>query len=291
MAKSQSALGRGIGAILPDAKEILAQPQNSSGTTGMSLISISQIETNPFQPRATFEKSALTELSESIKIHGVIQPITVRRLNHNTFQLISGERRMRASQLAGLSEIPAYVLETDDQGMMEMALIENIQREDLNSIEIAISYKRLIEECNLVLEELANRVGKERSTVNNYIRLLKLPPEIQLAIRDKKISMGHARAIINVEHIDDQLFIFNQIITKELSVRQVEEWVRNSGKSSSKSSDKGAVPQVYNQLQDQLSGILEAKVAIKVNAKGKGSISIPFANTAHLNKILDYFKK
>ncbi len=289
MSNPKSALGRGIGAILPDAKEILAQPAASA--SGMSTIPIQQVETNPFQPRATFEKSALTELSESIKIHGVIQPITVRRLNAHSYQLISGERRWRASQLAGLTEIPAYVLETDDQGMMEMALIENIQREDLNAIEIAISYKRLIEECNLLMDDLAARVGKERSTVNNYVRLLKLPPEIQLAIRDKKISMGHARAIINVEHVDEQLFIFNQIIDKGMSVRQVEEWVRQAGKSTPKTPEPTAVPPVYQQLEGQLSGLLEAKVAIKVNAKGKGSISIPFASTAHLNKILEFFKK
>jgi ParB family chromosome partitioning protein len=289
MSTTKSALGRGIGAILPDAKEILAQP--AATTSGMSTIPIQQVETNPFQPRATFEKTALTELSESIKIHGVIQPITVRRLNATSYQLISGERRWRASQLAGLTEIPAYVLETDDQGMMEMALIENIQREDLNAIEIAISYKRLIEECNLLMDDLAARVGKERSTVNNYVRLLKLPPEIQLAIRDKKISMGHARAIINVEHVDEQLFIFNQIIDKGMSVRQVEEWVRQAGKSTPKTPEPTAVPPVYQQLEGQLSGLLEAKVAIKVNAKGKGSISIPFASTAHLNKILEFFKK
>jgi ParB family chromosome partitioning protein len=289
MSNPKSALGRGIGAILPDAKEILAQPAASA--SGMSTIPIQQVETNPFQPRATFEKSALTELAESIKIHGVIQPITVRRLNGTSYQLISGERRWRASQLAGLTEIPAYVLETDDQGMMEMALIENIQREDLNAIEIAISYKRLIEECNLLMDDLAARVGKERSTVNNYVRLLKLPPEIQLAIRDKKISMGHARAIINVEHVDEQLFIFNQIIDKGMSVRQVEEWVRQAGKSTPKTPEPTAVPPVYQQLEGQLSGLLEAKVAIKVNAKGKGSISIPFASTAHLNKILEFFKK
>ncbi len=289
MSTTKSALGRGIGAILPDAKEILAQP--AATPSGMSTIPIQQVETNPFQPRATFEKSALTELAESIKIHGVIQPITVRRLNGTSYQLISGERRWRASQLAGLTEIPAYVLETDDQGMMEMALIENIQREDLNAIEIAISYKRLIEECNLLMDDLAARVGKERSTVNNYVRLLKLPPEIQLAIRDKKISMGHARAIINVEHVDEQLFIFNQIIDKGMSVRQGEEWVRQAGKSTPKTPEQTAVPPVYQQLEGQLSGLLEAKVAIKVNAKGKGSISIPFASTAHLNKILEYFKK
>lgn len=289
MSTPKSALGRGIGAILPDAKEILSQ--QSASSTGMSVVPINQVETNPFQPRTTFDKVALTELSESIKIHGVIQPITVRRLHATAFQLISGERRWRASQLAGLTEIPAYVLETDDQGMMEMALIENIQREDLNAIEIAISYKRLIEECNLVMDDLAARVGKERSTVNNYVRLLKLPPEIQLAIRDKKITMGHARAIINVEHADEQLFIFNQIIEKGMSVRQVEEWVRQAGKTTPKSIEKSSVPPVYQQLEGQLSGLLEAKVAIKVNAKGKGAISIPFASTAHLNKILEYFKK
>lgn len=286
MSKKVSALGRGINAILPDAHEVLSNAAN------IGTVPIDAVETNPFQPRTQFDRDALTELSESIKIHGVIQPITVRRLNATAFQLISGERRLRASKLAGLHDIPAYIVETDDQGMLEMALIENIQREDLNAIEVAISYKRLMEECNLVMEQLAGRVGKERSTVNNYIRLLKLPPEIQLGIRDKKITMGHARAIITVENVEDQLFIYKQIIEKGMSVRQVEEWVKNSGKTTAAVAQaEPKLPMEYEKVKEKLSSLFEAKVQLKVNAKGKGSISIPFGNTAHLNKLLDLFEK
>lgn len=286
MSKKVSALGRGINAILPDAHEVLSNAAN------IGTVPIDAVETNPFQPRTQFDRDALTELSESIKIHGVIQPITVRRLNATAFQLISGERRLRASKLAGLHDIPAYIVETDDQGMLEMALIENIQREDLNAIEVAISYKRLMEECNLVMEQLAGRVGKERSTVNNYIRLLKLPPEIQLGIRDKKITMGHARAIITVENVEDQLFIYKQIIEKGMSVRQVEEWVKNSGKTTAAVAQaEPKLPMEYEKIKEKLSSLFEAKVQLKVNAKGKGSISIPFGNTAHLNKLLDLFEK
>lgn len=286
MSKKVSALGRGINAILPDAHEVLSNAAN------IGTVPIDAVETNPFQPRTQFDRDALTELSESIKIHGVIQPITVRKLNATAYQLISGERRLRASKLAGLHDIPAYIVETDDQGMLEMALIENIQREDLNAIEVAISYKRLMEECNLVMEQLAGRVGKERSTVNNYIRLLKLPPEIQLGIRDKKITMGHARAIITVENVEDQLFIYKQIIEKGMSVRQVEEWVKNSGKTTAAVAQaEPKLPMEYEKIKEKLSSLFEAKVQLKVNAKGKGSISIPFGNTAHLNKLLDLFEK
>lgn len=286
MSKKVSALGRGINAILPDAHEVLSNSAN------IGTVRIDAVETNPFQPRTQFDRDALTELSDSIKIHGVIQPITVRKLNASAYQLISGERRLRASKLAGLQDIPAYIVETDDQGMLEMALIENIQREDLNAIEVAISYKRLMEECNLVMEQLAGRVGKERSTVNNYIRLLKLPPEIQLGIRDRKITMGHARAIITVENVEDQLFIYKQIIEKGMSVRQVEEWVKTSGKSTPQpQAAEVRLPMEYEKIKEKLSSLFESKVQLKVNAKGKGSISIPFGNTAHLNKLLDLFEK
>ncbi|MEQ1587234.1 MAG: ParB/RepB/Spo0J family partition protein, partial [Cyclobacteriaceae bacterium] len=210
----KKALGRGLSALLsdtPDTEKLdvdVSSPIGSHKTSGDSIneISLSQIETNPFQPRQHFDKEALNELAESIKVHGIIQPITVRKLSHNQYQLISGERRFQASRLAGLKAIPAYVRTADDQQMLEMALIENIQRENLNPIEISLSYQRLISECNLKQEELGDRVGKNRSTVTNYLRLLKLPPDIQIAVRDHRISMGHARAIINVENPDSQLY-------------------------------------------------------------------------------------
>ena len=194
----------------------------------MHEISLDEIEVNPFQPRTHFDKEALQELSDSIKVQGIIQPITVRKLSKNKYQLISGERRFQASKLASLEKIPAYVRTADDQQMLEMALIENIQRENLNSIEIALSYQRLLTECDLKQEELGDRVGKNRTTVNNYLRLLKLPPDIQAALRDKRISMGHARAIINIENVDIQLDIFKKIISQDLSVRKVEQLVRDA---------------------------------------------------------------
>lgn len=190
------------------------------------LIDIHTIETNPFQPRTHFDQEALAELADSIRVQGIIQPITVRQLSANQYQLISGERRLQASKLAGLTHVPAYVRKANDQQMLEMALIENIQRENLNALEIALSYQRLLAECNLKQEELGDRVGKKRATVNNYLRLLKLPPEIQAGIRDGQVSMGHARALVNVEFIEDQLYIYNKIVREQWSVRQAEEAVR-----------------------------------------------------------------
>src|SRR6478752_7405445 len=226
----KKALGRGLSALLSDNEEdekldveISTDVIPSTPANGMSEIQISEIEVNPFQPRTHFDEDALLELAESIKVHGIIQPITVRRLSRNQYQLISGERRFQAAKIAGLRAIPAYIRLADDQQMLEMALIENIQRENLNPIEISLSYQRLISECNLKQEELGDRVGKNRSTVTNYLRLLKLPPDIQIALRDQKISMGHARAIINVDNPESQLFIFKKIVAEDLSVRKVEE--------------------------------------------------------------------
>ena len=284
MAK-KNALGRGLGALLGEAQNKTTNP--SAGQ--LSLIEVEKVESNPFQPRTSFEPAALEELSQSIAVHGVIQPITVRRLSENEYQLISGERRLKATKLAGLDKIPAYVVETSEQGMMEMALIENIQREDLNAIEIAISYKRLMEECNLILEDLAQRVGKSRSTVNNYTRLLKLPPEIQLAIRDQVITMGHARALINLETSDEQLYIFREIAKKGLSVRQVEEMARNtnSNKEKSKSIEKGTKNVFYTNVESNLRSKFETKVEIKVSADDKGNITIPFFSEDDFNRILE----
>ena len=292
------ALGRGLSALLsdtPDEEKLdvdVSSPIGSHKTSGDSIneISLSQIETNPFQPRQHFDKEALNELAESIKVHGIIQPITVRKLAHNQYQLISGERRFQASRLAGLKAIPAYVRTADDQQMLEMALIENIQRENLNPIEISLSYQRLITECNLKQEELGDRVGKNRSTITNYLRLLKLPPDIQIAVRDHRISMGHARAIINVENPDSQLFIFKKILAEDLSVRKVEELARQL---MSEPKELGVQPtsasKEISQLQSRLSSHFGTKVSVKSDGK-KGDIRIPFLSVEDLNRILDILK-
>src|SRR5689334_24418743 len=247
----KKALGRGLSALLSDSSvddrlEVDSLPAGASTPTpaahtpssGMTEIPIDEIEVNPFQPRSHFDQEALLELAESIRVHGIIQPITVRRLAQNQYQLISGERRFQASKLAGLKAIPAYIRSADDQQMLEMALIENIQRENLNPIEIALSYQRLITEIGLKQEELGDRVGKNRTTVTNYLRLLKLPPDIQAALRDNRLSMGHARAIVSVENPDSQLYIFKKIITEDLSVRKVEELARQVDEAPDTTKDK-----------------------------------------------------
>jgi len=294
----KKALGRGLSALLSDTPtndrlEVdVASPANHTGG-GVNEISMGEIETNPFQPRQYFNEEALNELADSIRVHGIIQPITVRRLAHNQYQLISGERRFQASKKAGLSAIPAYVRSADDQQMLEMALIENIQRENLNPIEISLSYQRLISECNLKQEELGERVGKNRSTVTNYLRLLKLPPDIQIALRDNKISMGHARAIINVDSPDSQLFIFNKTLSEDLSVRKVEELARElmnkkSEPVTEKSPPTGAPKEIF-QLQSRLSSHFGTKVSVKSDGK-KGDIRVPFVSVEDLNRILDILK-
>src|SRR6478609_8840932 len=241
-AKKRNALGRGLSALLEDADNVKSAKLEPT-THPISVINeipLDQIEVNPYQPRTHFDQEALKELSESIKLQGIIQPITVRQLSKNQYQLISGERRLQASKLAGLTQITAYIRTANDQQMLEMALIENIQRENLNAIEVALSYQRLMTECNLKQEELGDRVGKNRATVSNYLRLLKLPPDIQAAIRDTRISMGHARAIIAMDKAEQQLYVFNRILSEGLSVRQVEELVKNLAASTgnAKDSDK-----------------------------------------------------
>ena len=235
MNNKRNALGRGLSALLESASTDITSNIKSNNELGavvgaVTNLPLLQIEVNPFQPRSHFEQQALNELVESIKLHGIIQPVTVRKMGYDRFQLISGERRFRASQLAGLETIPAYVRVANDQAMLEMALVENIQRENLDAIEIAISYKRLIEECSLTQEQLSEKVSKQRSTVTNYLRLLKLPPEVQLGIREKKISMGHARALINVEKAEDMVEIYHRIMEDDLSVRDVEELTRDKKK-------------------------------------------------------------
>ncbi len=298
----RKALGRGLNALLSDSKSTAEdkldvdinspkKEQPVTPTSGIAEIKINEIEVNPFQPRTHFDQEALQELADSIKVHGIIQPITVRRLSDKQYQLISGERRFQASKLAGLEKLPAYIRAADDQQMLEMALIENIQRENLNAIEVALSYQRLLTECNLKQEELGTRVGKNRATVTNYLRLLKLPPDIQIAVRDNKISMGHARALISVESPDRQLFIFSKIIRQDLSVRDVEKLVRELSNKSSKpeSQDPSSPPREITQLQSKLSSHFGTRIVVKSDGK-KGEIKIPFLSVEDLNRILDILK-
>jgi ParB family chromosome partitioning protein len=289
------ALGRGLGALLKDSPK-KAQSQEilpSQPVVGIYDILLSEIQVNPYQPRVHFDKDALGELAESIIVQGIIQPITVRKLTDGEFQLISGERRFQASKMAGLEKIPAYVRTANDQQMLEMALIENIQRENLNALEIAHSYQRLLVECNLKQEELGERVGKNRTTVNNYMRLLKLPPDIQAGLRDNVISMGHARAIINIEDIDKQLAIYKRTVTEELSVRKVEALVKalNSGpeeKSTEKIEGLDPVRKYeIGKIQQRLASHFGTKVQLKADGKNKGEIKIPFRSADDLNRLLE----
>ena len=287
-------LGKGIAALLSNMDSSPAPIKRAEVvkelTNNVASIPIDSVEVNPWQPRKRFQESELKELSDSIKIHGLIQPITVRRLTNNAFQLISGERRLRASKLAGLEEIPAYIRIANDQEMLEMALVENIQRSDLNAMEVAFTYQRLIDECQLTHEQLSQRVAKNRSSVTNYLRLLKLPPEIQSALKEKVITMGHARALAGVNDIMVQLDIFNRVVNNQLSVRVTEQLVKSHtspGKASSSKSGSNQLPDEYRRVQDNLSQLLESKVQLKRNTKGKGQIVINFSNDKDLNRILD----
>lgn len=283
MVTKKSALGRGLGALIEDAN---VKPEAS-----INEIDIERIEGNPFQPRTNFDEETLEELSRSIKELGIIQPITVRQIRPGRYQLISGERRFRAARKAGLKTIPAYIRTADDQSMLELALVENIQRDDLDAIEVAISYQRLMEECNLTQETMSDRVGKKRSTISNYLRLLRLPAEIQLGIRTKEVSMGHARALINVDNPDVQLILFGEIVEKGLSVRQTEELVRKkrtdkpAGVSKKKESEAG-IPVEYKKLKEQLSHHFKTKIEFKRNTRGAGKIVIPFESDTDLERIV-----
>jgi len=297
----RNALGKGLGALLSDNDIVNPKstglPPIVSKNNSIDSIDINLIETNPYQPRDTFETEALKELAASIKAQGIIQPLTVRKLANNAYQLISGERRLRASKLAGLTEVPVYIRAANDQEMLEMALIENIQRENLNAIEVAISFQRMLDECSLKQEELGDRVGKNRSTVTNYLRLLKLPPVIQAALRDSKISMGHARAMISMDSIDKQLYAFEEVLKNDLSVRKLEDLVRSmSDKNTFKSIDKTKSPAAkaeqafsseYQRIQSDLAAKFDAKVSLKADKSGSGSIQIPFISTDDLNRILE----
>jgi len=295
----RNALGRGLGALLKDADSVKSKNAAAETTvvitSNLNEIPVDQIEVNSYQPRSHFNDEALKELSESIKIQGIIQPITVRQLAPNQYQLISGERRLRASKLAGLTNIPAYIRTANDQQMLEMALIENIQRENLNPIEIAISYQRMITECNLKQEELGDRVGKNRSTVTNYVRLLKLPPDIQVALRDNDISMGHARSIVGLDKVEQQLYVLNKIKSEELSVRAVEELIRNmqnkpaatDSKSEAKPAATAAANAEISSLQNKLTSHFGTKIHVKSDKQFKGEIKIPFVSAEDLNRILE----
>lgn len=294
MNTKRNALGKGLGALLqnPDTDITTKSSSESDGSAivgSISEIQVSSIEANPFQPRTHFEEVALRELADSIHEMGLIQPVTVRKMGYDQYQLISGERRFRASQLAGLSSIPAYIRIANDQAMLEMALVENIQREELDAIEVALAYQRLIEEVKLTQEEVSDKVAKKRSTVSNYLRLLKLPPEIQMGIRARKISMGHARALINIDNPKQQLNLYNQIVSSELSVRQVEEAARETRLSTSqvsKQSKKSELPIALQEAIQSLNQKLSAPVDLKTDAKGKGQINIRFNSSEELSNLL-----
>lgn len=294
MAKKNS-LGRGLGALIESQEtepRVAGTPVAKNNSSGVAEVDINLIDANPYQPRTIFDEETLNELASSIQEIGIIQPVTLRDKDNGRYQLISGERRLRASKIAGLSKLPAYVRKADDQNMLEMALVENIQREDLDAIEVAISYQRLIEECSLTQENLSKRVGKKRATVTNYLRLLKLPAEIQLGIKEHKVSMGHARALVNIENTREQLKIYGKILDHELSVRKVEEIVRNLNlpkENLSKTEEK--IPVEYETLKNDLSNYFKTKIEFKRNNKGDGKIVIPFRSDEDLERIIAIFDK
>ena len=287
-------LGRGLDAILQSPETDITSSDISGNYVAGAVaeLNIDFIEANPFQPRTDFDEAALNELAESIKIQGVIQPVTVRKMGRDKYQLISGERRLRASKMAGLKTIPVFIRVANDEQMLEMALIENTHREGLNAIEIALSYQRLIEECNITQEQLSGKVGKDRSTVTNFLRLLKLPPEVQVALRDGFISMSQARAIINIEDKTKQLIILKEIIDKDLSVRQVEELVRSLNTKNVKTKkQKDVLPEAFIYKVDSLAKALNTKVKINRNSKGKGTLTIDFKNDEDFERLITIINK
>ena len=250
-------------------------------------ITLDQIEVNPKQPRRDFDDVALSELAASIKMHDIIQPLTVSKLASGKYRLIAGERRLRAARIAGLKDVPVYIRQANDADLLELSLLENLQRKDLNAIEIALSYKRLMDELEYTQEQVAERMGKERSTVTNYIRLLKLPPDLQVAVRNATISMGHARALINVDVVDKQLYIFSEIKKRELSVRQTEELVRKLYTSAVKVAVKPALPVAFKKIEDNLASEFNTRVKLKHSKKGSGSILFEYYSIEELNALLD----
>ncbi|MFT4153800.1 ParB/RepB/Spo0J family partition protein [Parafilimonas sp.] len=294
---NKETLGKGIRSLL---KSIDSDLKTTSGTlktdvveaaTNVLRIPVAQIQPNPKNPRRDFDEAALNELASSLKQFDVVQPITVSKLADGKYQLIAGERRLRAAKIAGLKDLPAYIRQTNDRELLELALLENLQREDLNAIEIGLSYKRMMDELNYTQEQVAERMGKERSTVTNYIRLLKLPPDIQVAVRNGDLSMGHARAVINIDTIDKQLYLFNEIKNKQLSVRQTEELVRrlyrDDNAKAVKSSGKSNLNEAYKRIEDNLASYFSTKVTLKHNSNGKGNIVIEYYSNDELNKILE----
>ena len=296
--KKKGGLGRGLGALLENAPD-LSNRSNSDDKNyigSVSMISIKDIEANPFNPRTHFEQEALEELSKSIEVHGIIQPLTLRSTGRGKFQLISGERRFRASQIAGLTEVPAYVRVANDQEMLEMALVENIQREDLNAIEVALSYQRLIEECSLTQEQMSQKIAKSRSSITNHLRLLKLPAEIQKSVRDSKISMGHARALVSAGDEELQLELHTHVLNEQLSVRELEVLIRD-GVSITKTPPTKSSPQINstNTVQrdfcNHYSDKTSTRVEIKKAANGSGKITIQFNSEVDLNRIIEILNK
>lgn len=290
--KKQPALGRGLGALLQNSNTDIT---SSSGITvgSVSLISMEAIEANPFNPRTSFEKEALEELAKSIEVHGIIQPLTVRKMGRDNYQLISGERRFRASQLAGLKEVPAYVRIANDQTMLEMALVENIQREDLNAIEVALSYQRLMDECNMTQEQLSEKIAKSRSNIANYLRLLKLPDLIQAGVRDNLISMGHARALVAISDPLEQKRLFDEVVAHQLSVRDIENLIKAGSTNTSTSSPKKAVKLSSTQesYRTFLTERLATKVGIEKTENGNGKVILHFSSDKELNRLLELLKK
>jgi ParB family chromosome partitioning protein len=287
-ARKKQALGRGLSALLndPDNDIKSVEDKNADKLVGSIVeLDLDQIEVNPFQPRSSFNEEHLEELASSIRELGVIQPITVRKLERNKFQLVSGERRYRASKIAGLKRIPAYIRIANDQEALEMALVENIQRQDLDPIEISLSYQRLIDEINLTQEEMSTRVGKKRSTITNYLRLLKLDPIIQTGMRDGFISMGHGRTLVNISDTSNQIKIYQRIIKDKLSVRATEELVRKYNTQDNQADKSKPDNKAYEAKKQQISKFFGTKVNIKVNQKGNGRIIIPFASEEDLNRI------
>ena len=293
MAK-KSPLGKGLGALIDNTKYEKKSVDEAVSTGAVAEIDIEKIELNPFQPREEFDKESLKELQISIKKHGIIQPITVRKLKTGNFQIISGERRLRASKDAGLKKIIAFVRKANDMDMLEMALVENIQREDLNSIEIAVSYQRLIDECKITQDQLGDRVGKKRSTITNYLRLLKLPAEIQSGLQNKSISMGHARALVNIKNEKILVKIFEKIVGFKLSVRETENIIREINYPTKKENKKGTktkLPEEFIKFKEELSGVFNSNVSIKRNNAGRGSLVIPFTSDEEFNKIKKLLSK
>ncbi len=294
--QNKDALGKGIRSLLQNIDADLKTTSGSLKTnvveavTSITRIPLDQIQPNPRNPRHDFDEVSMSELAASIKLHDIVQPLTLTRLASGKYQLIAGERRYRAALIAGLKDVPAYIRQANDSELLELALLENLQREDLNAIEIALSYKRMMDELHYTQEQVSERMGKERSTVTNYIRLLKLPPNIQLAVRQGAMSMGHARALISIDTVDKQLYVFNEIKDKELSVRQTEELVRKLYKSDGnavKSSSKSALPAAYKRIEDTLASHFGTKVKLAHNQKGFGSITVEYYSLEELNKILD----